>query len=400
MTAPNFKNKFTGNSPHLGWKPTPPDRLAKIPRFGNYVNRFAAGKLPAEFDYSDTALASFLQMLGNNQQGCCTITAVLKQAGLASANRPGPKELVSNDREALQQYPRICGPGDNGCYIPDVLDWWRDRGIAVAGVTTKILGYVLVDPKNELLIAKALYLCGSLHAGLMITQRQYEDAAPDAVWDADGSPIVGGHSIPLAGRKPQGWRMGTWAMKCFITNRALAAPRAGTELYAVIDEQWFGKEGLNNFGVDAARLKKDLETIAGGGDVPVPDPEPPTPPTPPVPDPDGWQWHIERTVNVFGHAVRVYAGFDVGQLKTNAAALDWWRVAGDVVELVRALAARDAARIIAAALKLLTDLGLKVTTLQLIAIADALQRESETWPLMEDHPPKPKNRIDGANGAG
>ena len=81
MTAPGLKNLHLNASPHLGWKPTPAARLAKIPTFASYLGRMSSGVLPAEWDYSDSALASFLQTLGNLQQGDCSIAAVLKQAG-------------------------------------------------------------------------------------------------------------------------------------------------------------------------------------------------------------------------------------------------------------------------------------------------------------------------------
>lgn len=350
-------NKHTGKALQLGWRPTPPERLARIPRFKTYVHKMSAGVLPAEFDYSDSAKASFLQMLGNNIAGDCTIAAVLKQAGLASANRPGPKELVSSDREALQQYPTICGPGDQGCYIPDVLDYWRDEGLMVGGVKTRILGYVLVDPTNELETAKALFLSGSLHCGLMISQQQYDEAAPDAVWDADTSPIIGGHSIPLAGRKKAGWRMGTWGMKCFITSRALADPRAQTELYAVIDEQWFGQGGLNSFGVDAAHLQSDLAVIAGGGDVPIPDPTPtPVPPGPqPGPGPAPlWQW--AHDFNLFGFTLSLTAALSHAPASGSVSA-NWWDVASAAWAIVHALRAGDWTAAAQALTDLITALG-------------------------------------------
>lgn len=341
-TAPMLVNRHTGQQLHLGWKPTPKERLKRVPQLHHYYSPMHAGVLPAEWDYSDTALTSFLTMLGNNKVGDCSIAAVLKQCGLTSANRPDPKELVSNDTEALTQYPVICGPGDQGCYVPDVLDYWMKTGLTCGGVVTKIAGYAQVDVNNPLLLATALYLTGSLHGGLMITQNQYQNAAPDAVWDVDTSPVIGGHSIPLAGRKSAGFRFGTWAMRLFITQAALQAPYAQAEVFAVFDSQWFNKDGWSAHGFNVAQLHTAFAALQAGTIPPIPDPVSPPPAPgpivppvdPPGPAPAGGALTAQGTVNFFGNNLPVTLTGTVSAPASTRRRFSWWALAKDVSAII------------------------------------------------------------------
>ena len=192
-------------------------------------------------------------MDGNDQAGDCSVAAVFHQEGVLSANRPSPSEVVGTAKEALSQYPIICGRGDQGCYIPDVLDYWRDKGITMGGKVTRISGYVLVDAKNLLLQKIAAYLFGGLHAGINLPQSWYESAAPGVVWGDDTSPIIGGHSIALPDFDGTSWSVSTWALLCAVDPAALMSPRIDPEIYAVLGLDWADNSGLSRRTVSVLR---------------------------------------------------------------------------------------------------------------------------------------------------
>jgi hypothetical protein len=375
-------------APKLGWKPTPPDRLRKVVRLARHYNPAAgAGSIPAT-SYRTAAAKSLATMLRNNALGCCTISAVGHQAGVDSANRPSPRELVMLDKEVNVQYPQICGAGDNGCYIPDVLDWWRDKGITIAGVRTRIAGYALVDARDVTLLRTAIYLFGAAHAGFMITSDQYQNASPSALWTADTSPIVGGHSIGLVDEDESRLQCSTWGMVVPGDFGFLAAPRAQSEVYVILSDQWTDASGMAAHGINAKTLADDLAIVKAGGVPPLdPAPTPPPPTPPPTPGPSGGQWSGDGFVNMFGQMLPIKMQGTFATATAQMGSANLWVILADVGQMIADGAAKNWAALAADVAKLLNDLGIYPTPAQAAEIVRSLQAHLETSALLSPTPP-------------
>lgn len=339
MTMPAFRLEAAGREVKLGRLSPTPDMLTKCVPLGAYVKRYGGKPPPDQVTYHTKATKSLAEMLGNDQYGDCVIAAELHGVGLWTANEPGGREVVANTQEAVSQYRRICGPGDNGCYIPRVLDYFRDQGLTANGKLRKIDGYVRVDPRDELLVKIATHLFGRLHLGINWPRDWMTDARPGGVLRPTTSPIVGGHAVVVGGYNAEGLQIGTWGFLCTLSWDALRDPRFVDECYAPLGEDWYNEQGETaaGIGVNVAKLREDLKVIQGGGIPDIPDDVDPTPPPPPPVDPSAlWEWL--KDFDILGFTVHLHAAI---RRKTAQGlyAPSWWTVAmlaWDIVKLVRA----------------------------------------------------------------
>lgn len=255
-------------------------RLAKArPQALRLANYLRPGyTLPAlPFDYSAKAMAAMNHMYLNDTYGDCVIASAYHQEGLWSGNESGTP-VVGTDQEVYQAYQTICGPGDNGCVITDVLDYTRDHGLSFNGVVKKIDGYVAVDWTNYDEVLVALFIFGSIKLGINLP----EDWTQNAVWDVTSSPIVGGHDVPCVKAEADGITIASWARLYKITKAAFTSRQWLSEAYAVLAPDWYAKTNTAPNLIDVATLKADLAKLGGGT---IPDITPPNPNPNPNPTP-------------------------------------------------------------------------------------------------------------------
>lgn len=249
-------------------------------------NAVLANPPPAVVDYTGKAAASLKQMYANDQWGDCVIAGKMHALGIWSGNDSDSGGVVlASEKECVDQYHAICGAGDPGCVITDVLDVMRGKGLVAGGKTYRIDGYVSVDHTNKLAVQVALYLFGSLSIGLDLPQAWY-DAPEGGIWDTTGTATIGGHDVTAVGYGPVGVTISTWGGLRTITWAALTSSRWIFEVYASLAPLWYGSDKLAPSGFNAKVLAEDLAKMSGGViPDPGPPPTPPTPPTPPVPPP-------------------------------------------------------------------------------------------------------------------
>ena len=243
--------------------------------FGSYYTPEGATPPPASVDYSAKAAAAIAQMYLNDQLGDCVIAGKMHQLGIWSGNETGVPVLAT-DAEVKKQYRAICGPGDNGCNITDVLDYFKSSGLTAGGATYKIDGYVSVDWTNKTLVQAAIFLFGSLTVGLNLPN-DWLNTADGGIWDVTDSPIVGGHDVCAVGYDDTGVTICTWGGKRTITWAAFADRRWVEELYAQLAPLWYENADLAPSGFDAEALEADLAAL-GSGSLPPLDPTPIVPP--------------------------------------------------------------------------------------------------------------------------
>ncbi len=236
---------------------------------------------PASVDWSIKAMASISRMYGNDQWGDCVIAGKYHQAGIWSGNDTGTA-VLGTDAEVLASYHTICGAGDPGCNITDVLDYFRDHGLLFSGVLHKIDGYVAMDWTNRNLVQVAIDLFGSVTLGINLPNAW---TCTKCTWDTTTSAIVGGHDVCAVGYNSVGVQICTWAGIVTITWAAFLSKKWIEECYVELGPDWYNSDNLAPNGINVAALKAALAQIGGGSTPPIPDPGPPNPPNPPTPVP-------------------------------------------------------------------------------------------------------------------
>ncbi len=247
------------------------------PRFSAHRNPHARAGAVIVTNWLAKCQQAIAEMYGNDSKGDCVIASILKRFGGWTGNDTG-KAALSSDSEALQTYTTVCGPGDNGCVITDVLDYAKSKGIPMGGVLHKIDGYVSIDTANQQEVAVAVDVFGPCMAlGLNIPQSWVNAVGSNGfVWDVVTDPAVGGHDVPVIDVNEKGVVIGTWARFGTITWRAMADKAIVEEAWAQLAPDWYGSDKLAPNGINAASLAADL-TMLGNGTIP-PVPGPPTPP--------------------------------------------------------------------------------------------------------------------------
>jgi hypothetical protein len=257
------------------------------------------GKLAARFDSRTLRLPKYIRpgifppappfrdwsaavpswpMLGNNDYGDCTVASALHLDQTWADNAGAP--FVPITAQALAAYSAITGfspanpATDNGAVLLDVLNYWRNTGIA----GRKILAYVSVNMKNEAEVKQAINLFGGLYIGLLLPLAwQTAD-----IWDAPAAGRQGffarlfsrvkraaanwtpgswgGHAVPLVQYSPGIYQCITWGAKKKITAAGLTG--FADEGYAVLSQDWISAKGLSPAGFDMTTLQKDLQAVA------------------------------------------------------------------------------------------------------------------------------------------
>lgn len=282
MSVGTFKLK-SGRTVKLG-RIKPKARPKALP-FAHYLK--AAPVLPAMLDYSVKALPALKETLGNTDEGDCVIASIIHAIGIWTGNATGTP-AIGTTAEALAQYKTICGPGDNGCVITDVLDYAQTHGITVGGKVHKIGGYASVNWQAVQELQAAILLFGAVKIGFDVMQRwENED-----VWDINpGGFVAGGHDVPLIGWNAKGFILASWGELFTMTFAAATSTKYLDEAYVPISIDILTSSNVSFSGFDFSTLQTDLQLISGGQFPPLnPTPVPPSPtpsptPVPPSPTP-------------------------------------------------------------------------------------------------------------------
>lgn len=290
------------------------------------------------------AAASLGRMYRNDVQGCCVISSAYHRLGFWSAVDGSPEIQVA-DSTIDQMYARLkAGPGDSGCIITDVLDYFRSAGMPVGnGRAEKIDGYVSVDNTDAEEVKVALLLFGTINLGIDLPQ-EWTQAA---VWDVTNSPSVGGHDVSAVDYDEKGVYVSSWGRVYLITWRAFTSRRWLGERYAMLAPSWYGDDRMSPLGVDAGQLAADLQKLGGGELPPLPDPNPPPqPPVPPMPTSPTYAVSVSGRIPVLGAVTltgtavpKPAAGFELPACQSADPAglgpLEWLRLMRQVAEFVR-----------------------------------------------------------------
>jgi hypothetical protein len=170
------------------------------------------------------------------------------------------------DNSILQAYEAVGGynpadpNSDKGAVILDVLNYWRNTGIA----NDKIMAFASLEPKNHTEVMDAVVLFGNCYLGVQLpvtAQDQTVWAVPPGGPTGQGAPgSWGGHAIPIVAYDTRGLTVVTWGALKRMTWGFLDA--YCDEAYAVLSQDWINKVTmLTPAKFDLATLEADLNLI-------------------------------------------------------------------------------------------------------------------------------------------
>jgi hypothetical protein len=251
----------------LGRKP--PRRDPRTLQLANYVDHGVLPQVPPKFDWG-RAVDNWPVML-NDRLGDCTCAAVGHTVQCWTAN--AGQEVVLPDDEILKLYEAVSGydpatgTNDDGAVELDVLNRWRQTGVA----GHQIAAYVALEPGNFDHIRIATFLFGAVYTGIALPQTiqgQEVWSVPPQGPTGDGEPgSLGGHAVPVIGYDAAGVWCVTWGFVQRMTYSFIATYME--EAYAILSPDWTTGSKRAPNGFDMAALQDDLVELQS--------PLPPTP---------------------------------------------------------------------------------------------------------------------------
>lgn len=242
------------------------------------------GKLPVRHDPRTLKLSNYLPptlpkipqavmwgqkvpkwgMMLNDRIGDCTCAAAghLIQTWCANHHMlvvPTDQEILSA-YEAVGRYSPSDPSTDQGAVELDVLNYWRQTGIA----GHKILAYVSINTRNFDHLRAAIYLFGGIYTGFDLPL--FAEAEVGKLWDI---PLIhnansvpgswGGHAVPITDFSPGKFNCVTWGAVQTMSSDFLQA--YCSEAYAIIGQDWASANKGAPCGFDLKSLQADLALV-------------------------------------------------------------------------------------------------------------------------------------------
>lgn len=207
------------------------------------------------------------EMMGNDALGNCTCAAAghMIEQWTAYAST----EIHPTDAQIIKAYEDVGGyvPGrpetDQGAVMLDVLNYWRQTGIA----GHQIVAYVRVRIASPFQMMAAASLFGNVYLGLQLPLSAKDQFAKGQEWEVAGVPDFdrnqpgswGGHCVPIVGYDPKRLLCVTWGATKFMSWDFLRA--YADEAYAVLTLDWIRKDNVSPSGFNINSLIANMKTV-------------------------------------------------------------------------------------------------------------------------------------------
>jgi hypothetical protein len=221
---------------------------------------------PATFDVSKKVHS--WGMMENDQIGDCTCAAAGHLLMEWTENAKG-KMFTPTDKQIVAAYSAITGydpttgANDNGAQELDVLNYWRQTGIA----GHKISAYMALEPANHTHVMDSVYIFGGCYIGVQLpktaqaqTQNHQPWSVPPSGTTGDGAPgSWGGHAIPVVAYDSRGVTVVTWGALQTMTWEFWKA--YCDEAYAILSSDYLSGKNQTPQGFNLAQLQEDLADL-------------------------------------------------------------------------------------------------------------------------------------------
>jgi hypothetical protein len=205
-------------------------------------------------------------MYGNDTMGDCTCATVGHEVQALTAYSGTEVTLAEADiltaYEAVSGFDPVTHANDNGANVQDVLEYWRTTGVG----GHKIRAYAeLSSIHNFRAVRTALDLFGTVYLGVAVPESAMEQFAAGEPWSVvRGSPIEGGHAIPLqafAESGPAPLAVVTWGQLQPVTEKWFST--YVEEAWVIITDDWLSANGETCEGLDLKSLESDFTALTG-----------------------------------------------------------------------------------------------------------------------------------------
>jgi hypothetical protein len=209
-------------------------------------------------------------MMDNDQLGDCTCAAaghlIMEWTANASKMVTPPDSAIVDAYSAITGYNPKTGANDNGANELDVLNYWRQTGIA----GHKIQAFVALEPSNKTHIMDGIWIFGGCYIGVALPKSAQAQTSNKQPWSVppsgtggDGAPgSWGGHAVPVVAYDSRGLTVVTWGALQTMTWGFWEA--YCDEAYAILSPDFLQQKGGKTVapsGFDIAQLQADLADL-------------------------------------------------------------------------------------------------------------------------------------------
>jgi len=210
-------------------------------------------------------------MMDNEQLGDCTCAAaghlIMEWTANAQSKMVTPPDSdIVAAYSAITGYNPTTGANDNGAVELDVLNYWRQQGIA----GHKIEAFVALEPSNHTHIMDAVWIFGGCYIGVALPKSAQHQTSTKQVWSVppqgtggDGAPgSWGGHAVPVVAYDSRGLTVVTWGALQTMTWGFWAA--YCDEAYAILSPDFLKQKGGQTVapnGFNIKQLQEDLTDL-------------------------------------------------------------------------------------------------------------------------------------------
>jgi hypothetical protein len=211
----------------LGKKPARPGAVRF--RLSSYTNAAALPPLPAFFGHDTLIGVRDWGMLGNDRYGDCVWAGAAHETMLLARETGRAVDFtaagVLGDYGAATGFDPAKPETDQGTDMVEAADYRRKTGVVDAKSTRHtIAAYLALEPGNLQHLYLASYLFGAVGIGLQLPSSAVTQSERGQAWSiVDGSPIEGGHYVPLVGRRADGLHVVSWGADQVMTEAFLKA---------------------------------------------------------------------------------------------------------------------------------------------------------------------------------
>jgi len=229
-------------------------------RLSSYLTKLPP--IPPKFGKTD-AFADW-GMLGNDSVGDCAFAGPAHETMLWTLEGGKPASFttagVLSDYSAVTGYDPNDPSTDQGSNVHDVARYRKATGLIDGhGHRHKIAAYLSIDHRNMAHIVAAAYLFDAVGLGILVPASAQEQFAAGEPWTVvPGSPIEGGHYVPLIGVDPHWLYVVTWGKVQRMSRNFYV--NFGDEAWAYLSTE-FLKAGKSPDGFDLAQLQADLGAV-------------------------------------------------------------------------------------------------------------------------------------------
>jgi hypothetical protein len=210
-------------------------------------------------------------MMDNAQVGDCTCAAAGHLMMEWTSNAQS-KIFTPSDAQIIAAYSAVTGynpktgANDNGAQEIDVLNYWRQTGIA----GHKIQAFLALEPSNDTHIMDGTWIFGGCYIGLALPKSAQAQSSNKQIWSVppggtggDGAPgSWGGHAVPVVAYDSRSLTVVTWGALQTMTWGFWAA--YCDEAYAILSPDFLEqKKGqpVTPDGFNVQQLLADLSDL-------------------------------------------------------------------------------------------------------------------------------------------